>query len=194
MENKTEANADPFSLVKNIKTRGPAPVHLWDPPFCGDMDMRIARDGSWYHEGSLIRRPAMVKLFASILKREDDGEFYLVTPEEKVRIQVEDCPFVATAVDISGRGKRQQLDFTTNLAESFLADANHAITVDDDPLKGEPHPIVHVRNGLNALINRNVFYQLVAAAEHREYDNFQITGIWSSGTFFELGRFAVSSA
>ncbi|MBL6904615.1 MAG: DUF1285 domain-containing protein, partial [Pseudomonadales bacterium] len=83
---------DPFELLRKIKSRGPAPVHLWDPPFCGDMDMVIARDGTWIHEGQPIRRPAMVKLFASVLKLEDDGDYYLVTPVEKVRIQVQDCP------------------------------------------------------------------------------------------------------
>lgn len=89
-------------MVRSIKGRGPAPVEQWDPPFCGDMDMLVARDGTWIHEGKPIRRASLVELFASILKLEEDGEYYLVTPVEKVRIQVEDCPFVVLDMDIVG--------------------------------------------------------------------------------------------
>jgi len=183
------SSSAPTDLLKQIKVKGPAPVHLWDPPFCGDMDLRIARDGCWYHEGSLIQRKAMVELFSSILKRESDGEFYLVTPVEKVRIQVEDCPFVALGADIKGQGGNRQISFITNTKESFIADSNHKISVTEAPDTGQPHPIVHVRNGLDALIHRNVYYQLVAAAEYRDQGNTQIAGISSAGIFFELGRF-----
>lgn len=163
-------------------------MHLWNPPFCGDMDMLIARDGTWWHEGKPIRRPAMVQLFASILMRDKDNQYYLVTPEEKVRIQVEDCPFVATLMDTAGSGKSQTVQFTTNTGETVIVDSDHALAVDTDANTGEPHPIVHVRSGLNALLTRALFYRLVDQAEQRITESEIITGIWSSNQFFELGR------
>lgn len=181
------AAPDPFEMVRKIKSRGPAPVHLWDPPFCGDMDMQILRDGSWVHEGSVIRRPAMVALFASVLMREGD-EYFLVTPVEKVRITVEDCPFVAQQMDATGKGSQQSLLFTTNLGETATADAEHPLCIDSDPVSGEPHPTVHIRSGLNALINRAVFYRLVELAEAGEsVDGEPVMGVWSGGEFFPLG-------
>ena len=111
---KGEINA-PCDMVLMIKGRWPAPVHLWDPPFCGDIDMVVARDGTWIHEGKPIRRVALVELFASVLKIADDGAYYLVTPAEKVRIQVEECPFGALDMDVDGDGSMQTLTFTTNM-------------------------------------------------------------------------------
>lgn len=185
---ETDKNGiDPFELVRKIKGRGPAPVHLWDPPFCGDMDMVVTRDGSWVHEGRPIRRAAMVELFASVLKLEDDGDYYLVTPVEKVRIQVEDCPFVAQQMDVAGQGTQQELRFTTNTGETVVADAEHALRIVTDPETGEPHPSLHVRSGLRALINRAVFYRLVELAEQgRTESGESVLGIWSGGKFFPL--------
>lgn len=155
----------PEQLLSAIgKFKGPAPVHLWDPPYCGKIDMRIARDGRWYHDGSLIRRPALVQLFASVLRREQDGTFSLVTPAERVGIEVEDCPFVATLMEVQGEGDTRTLQFTLNTGETVTADAEHAIQVGEEA-NAEPHPTLHVRNGLEALISRNVFYQLVALAQ-----------------------------
>ena len=111
---------------------GPAPVHLWDPPYCGKIDIRIARDGRWYHDGSLIRRPALVQLFASVLRREPDASFSLVTPAERVSIEVEDCPFVATLLDVQGEGDARRLKFTLNTGETVTADAEHAIEVGEE--------------------------------------------------------------
>jgi len=174
-------------MVRKIKSRGPAPVHLWDPPFCGDMDMLIARDGTWIHEGKPIRRAALVELFASVLKIADDGEYYLVTPAEKVRIQVEDCPFVALDMDVEGEGCRQNLTFTTNIGEKILAGEDHPLNIQVHPESGEPHPSIHVRSGLDALINRAVFYRLVDLAEPSEAESGQSAmGIWSGGQFFSL--------
>lgn len=186
--NSDEKNTapDPFEMVRKIKTRGPAPVHLWDPPCCGEMDMLIARDGSWIHEGKPIRRAAMVALFASVLKREGD-EYYLVTPVEKVKIRVEDCPFVAQQMDASGQGESQRLTFKTNLGETAVADAEHPLSIDTDPETGEPHPRIHIRSGLDALINRAVFYRLVNLAESGETsDGESRMGVWSGGSFFPL--------
>ena len=174
-------------MVRKIKGRGPAPVHLWDPPFCGDMDMLIARDGTWIHEGKPILRKALVELFASVLKITDDGEYYLVTPVEKVRIRVEDCPFVALDMDVEGKHSRQKLIFTTNVGEKVTAGKDHRLTIQVHPETGEPHPILHVRNGLNALINRAVFYRLVDLAQPREAESGQSSmGIWSGEQFFAL--------
>ena len=183
------SSVDPFQLARSIEGKGPAPVHLWDPPFCGDMDMVIRRDGSWIHEGKPIRREAMVRLFASILKFEDNN-YYLVTPVEKLGIEVEDCPFVACEMDTEGSGQSRILRFTTNTGETVVAGPGHQIKVDVDPRSGEPHPVLHVRDGLNALINRAVFYRLVDLAEQREAatGGEVVTGIYSGGAFFELGR------
>jgi len=175
-------------MVRKIKGRGPAPVHLWDPPFCGDMDMVIARDGAWIHEGKPVRRAALVELFASVLKIADDGDYYLVTPVEKVRIQVEDCPFVALDMDVEAEHSRQNLTFTTNIGEKVTADQDHPLNIQIHPKTGEPHPILHVRSGLNALINRAVFYRLVDLAVPSESETGQSAmGIWSGGQFFTLG-------
>lgn len=174
-------------MVRKIKSRGPAPVHLWDPPFCGDMDMVIARDGTWIHEGKPIRRTALVELFASVLKIADDGEYYLVTPVEKVRIQVEDCPFVALDMDVEGEGRKQRLTFTTNIGEKVAVGEDHPLKIQVDPDSGEPHPSIHVRSGLDALINRAVFYRLVDLAVPREAESGRSAmGIWSGGQFFAL--------
>ena len=133
-------------MVRRIKGRGPAPVHLWDPPFCGDMDMLIARDGTWIHEGRAIRRAALVELFASVLKLDEEGDYYLVTPVEKVRIRVEDCPFVAVDMDVEGEGRQQNLIFTTNIGERVVAGEGHRLSFPVHPDSGEPHPVLHVRS------------------------------------------------
>ena len=175
-------------MALKIKGRGPAPVHLWDPPFCGDIDMVVARDGTWIHEGKPIRRVALVELFASVLKIADDGEYYLVTPAEKVRIQVEDCPFVALDMDVEGEGSKQKLTFTTNIGEKVVAGEEHLLNIQVDPDSSEPHPSIHVRSGLDALINRAVFYRLVDLAVPSETETGRSAmGIWSSGKFFTLG-------
>ncbi|GJM14003.1 MAG: hypothetical protein DHS20C12_24060 [Pseudohongiella sp.] len=174
-------------MVRKIKGRGPAPVHLWDPPFCGDMDMRIARDGTWVHEGKAIRRAALVELFASVLMLGDDGEYYLVTPVEKVRIQVEDCPFVAVDMDVEGEDVDQVLTFTTNIGEKIVAGIDNPLTIEVLPGGDEPHPILHVRAGLNALLSRAVFYRLVDLAQPKGPDSKDSQlGIFSGGQFFPL--------
>ncbi|MEQ8956166.1 MAG: DUF1285 domain-containing protein [Gammaproteobacteria bacterium] len=181
-------------MARRIKRKGPAPVHLWNPQYCGEIDMRIARDGSWFHEGKPIRRIAMVQLFASILRLDDDGEHYLVTPVEKVRIEVEDCPFVMDTMDISGAGKQQVIRLSNALEESVEVDAEHPLSVTSNSDSGEPHPVVEVRSGLQGLLNRAVFYRLVEQAEQRREGDTIISGVWSKGQFFELGRVAAESS
>lgn len=161
------------------------PVHLWNPEFSGDMDMRIARDGSWFHEGEQIHRNSMVRMFSSILRRDEDQCYYLVTPVEKFRIQVDDAPFVATLLDVDNNNGQQQLRFTTNIEESVIADHDHPIRVEQG-VNDEPLPYIRVRDNLDALISRNVFYQLADLVEERVVDGQKVMGVCSSGEFFPL--------
>lgn len=174
-------------LAQLPKGKGLPPVHLWNPDFCGDIDMRIARDGTWYYLGSPIGRKPMVRLFSSIIRRDGD-DYFLVTPVEKVGITVEDAPFVAVSVEVSGEGERQVLRFVTHVEDEVEAGAEHPIRVVIDPLTQEPSPYVHVRANLEALIHRNVFYQLVELAVVREIDGRRWLGVWSGGEFFPIGE------
>lgn len=150
------------------------PVHLWNPPFCGDIDMRIARDGTWFYEGTPIGRPALVRLFSTILKLEG-GKYFLVTPVEKVGITVEDAPFVA--VDFEARGDR--LVFETNVGDRVTAGSAHGLRVEMSDT-GEPAPYLHVRAGLEALVDRKSFYRLVEIGVHEDGQ----FGVHSDGVFF----------
>lgn len=170
------------------------PVHLWNPEYCGEMDMRLARDGTWYYMGSPIGRKRLVKLFASVLRLDDDGKFYLVTPVEKIGITVDDAPFVAVEADLHGEGDDQVVVFRTNVDDEVIADKDHPIRVEVDAETGEPSPYVMVRDGLEALIARSVFYQLVDAGEEREIDGRSCLGLQSSGTFFEIGSLEESDS
>lgn len=157
------------------------PVHLWNPALSGDIDIRIARDGAWYHEGTRFEREALVRLFASILKREGD-EYFLVTPVEKWRIRVEDAPFIAVDAEVLGDGITQQLVFRTNLGDTVHAGGHHRLRVVHNADSGEPSPYVMVRDGLEARVGRNVFYRLVDRAV--EHDGR--VGLFSNGVFFPL--------
>jgi hypothetical protein len=155
--------------------------------FCGDIDIRIGRDGTWFYHGSPIGRKPLVKLFASVLRRETDGDYWLVTPAERGRIKVDDAPFTAVEVNAVGTGPSQTLNFRTNLDEEVTADALHPIRVAYDPGGQEPHPYILVRDGLEARILRPVFYELVELAEVRQSGDEEY-GVWSRGRFFPLGR------
>ncbi|MGC8201724.1 DUF1285 domain-containing protein [Aliiroseovarius sp. PTFE2010] len=157
------------------------PVDKWDPEFCGDLDMRIARDGTWFYLGTPIGRPALVRLFSTILKREGD-KYFLVTPVEKVGIQVEDAPFVA--VDFTKDG--DALTFHTNLGDSATAGPDHPIRVVRDPDTGEPAPYVTIRRNLEALIDRKSFYRLVDIGETRTHEGIDWFGVTSQGVFFPI--------
>ena len=167
---------------------GLPPVHLWDPPYCGEIDMRIARDGTWFHEGTPIGRPALVRLFSTILKVED-GRHFLVTPVEKVGIAVEDAPFVAVDFEVQGDGVSQAVTFLTNVGDRAVAGPEHPIRVDLDE-DGEPAPYVEVRRGLMALIDRKSFYRLVEIGEVAEHEGAEWFGIRSGGAFFPVQRAA----
>lgn len=157
------------------------PVQRWNPPLSGDIDIRIARNGDWYHEGTRFERHALVRLFSSILKREGD-EYFLVTPGEKWRLRVEDAPFIAIDCEVLGAGAEQQLVFVTNVDDRVHCNAEHPLRIVTDPQTGEPAPYVMVRDGLEARIARSVFYRLVERAQ----DRAGVTGLWSGGEFFSL--------
>ncbi|SMF46547.1 hypothetical protein SAMN06265365_11525 [Tistlia consotensis] len=157
-------------------------------PFCGDLDMRIAADGTWFYKGTPIRRERLVKLFSTVLRREDDGQYWLVTPVERGRVVVEDAPFVAIELSVKGSGPEQVLAFRTNLDDWVEAGPQTPLRVDFDLESGEPRPYVLVREGLEARLLRNVYYHLVEAAEPRVIDRQERLGVWSKGRFFPLDR------
>ena len=175
------------SLDKLERSLGQGKQRPGDPQMCGDIDMRIARDGTWYYMGSPIGRKPLVRLFASVLQRNESGEFWLVTPAEMCRIRVEDAPFTAVGMTVRGTGWNQRLVFRTNLDEEVAAGRDHPIRVETDAETGEPSPYVHVRGGLEALISRSVFYDLVDLGLERSGPSGRTLGVWSGGEFFRIG-------
>ncbi|WP_116598132.1 DUF1285 domain-containing protein [Primorskyibacter marinus] len=167
------------------KGKGLPPVHLWNPPFCGDLDMRIARDGTWFYLGTPIGRKELVRLFSTILRRDGD-DYFLVTPVEKVGITVDDAPFVAVDFTVEGQGEAQTLTFETNVGDFAQAGAEHPIRVVRDAETGEPSPYVMIRAGLEALIDRKSFYRLVDIGAHHDVDGQSWFGLWSGDTFFRV--------
>jgi hypothetical protein len=155
-------------------------------PSCGDFDFRIARDGTWFYRGSPIGRKPLVRLFSTVLRRENDGSFWLVTPVERGRITVDDAPFVAVEMIVTGSGQDQTLAFRTNVEDWVTADAEHPIRIDYNS-GDQPSPYIRVRGALDALISRPVFYQMVDLAETRMADGGTELGIWSGGSYFPLG-------
>ncbi|MBL4907016.1 MAG: DUF1285 domain-containing protein [Sneathiella sp.] len=175
------------AIIKQIKDKKHPPVHLWNPEFCGDLDMRIARDGTWYYLGSPIGRKPLVSLFSSVIRLDDDDKYYLVTPVEKIGIVVDDAPFVAVEMFRKGSGKNQIISFRTHVDDFVIVNKEHPIRMDFDKNTGEPSPYVTVRANLEALIARSVFYDMVEMAEEVELDGVKYFGIWSSGQFFDFG-------
>jgi hypothetical protein len=156
------------------------PVDKWNPFHCGDSEMRIARDGTWFHQGSPIGRQAMVRLFSTILRREPDGGFVLVTPVEKLAIEVEDAPFVAVELKVDGEGESTSLAFRLNTGDVVIAGPGHALRFEAGP-EG-PHPYLEVRGGLDALVARPVYYELAELA----LAGGDPAGLWSGGAFFPM--------
>jgi hypothetical protein len=165
--------------------KGPPPVHLWNPPFCGDLDMRIAGDGTWFYMKTPIGRPALVRLFASVLKREAD-EYFLVTPVEKCGIQVDDAPFLAVELKVEEVGRNQILNFRTNVDDWVACGPDHALRFEPEPETGGLKPYLHVRRDLWAKVTRALFYDLVALGEERDVDGKRMFGIVSAGEFFAM--------
>ena len=183
---QTRPSADTLAAAaRQAGKRGRPPVHLWNPPFCGDLDMEIRRDGSWWYLGTPIGRHALVRLFASILKREGD-RYFLVTPVEKVGIRVQDAPFLATDFRVEGAGRDQVLTFVTSVEDEATAGPDHPIRVMRDPPTGEPSPYVLMRDGMEALIDRKSFYRLVELGVHEPHEGESWFGLWSAGRFFPV--------
>jgi uncharacterized protein len=157
------------------------------PTDCGDLDMRIARDGSWFYRGTPIGRLPLVKLFASVLRREADGRYWLVTPAERGRIEVDDVPFLAVAVTVEGEGHDQRLIFRTNLDEFVTAGPDNPLRV-ETAASGAPAPYILVRDGLEARLARPVFYELVELGTEERIGKTTQFGVWSRGVFFRLGE------
>ena len=174
---------DQLEMMLRDQPRKP-PVEKWQPELSGEMDMRIDVSGDWYHEGTKIQRQSLVNLFASILRREADGHYYLLTPVEKWRIRVDDAPLLAIDADVGGEGAEQKWMFTLNTGERVLLDAAHPLTVAIDSESDEPRPYLQLDRGLSARVARPVFYRLVDAA-HVDKNELQLI---STGTKFVLGR------
>ena len=174
--------ASPFeTLLATVRDRTLPPVSAWQPERVGSIDIRIAHSGEWYHDGRLIKRFSIAKVFSTILRREDD-DYFLVTPGEKLRIEVEDVPFIALDFEVEGTGKTQEIAFAINVGDVVIADAEHTIRV--EAADRDPRPYVHVRDGLEARIARSAFYRLVDLAE---IDDEGVVAVWSGAERFTLG-------
>lgn len=162
------------------------PVDQWNPEYCGEIDLVIKRDGTWFHEGTPIGRARLVRLFSTVLKREGERHF-LVTPVEKLGVTVEDVPFIAVLMRREGDGKGQRLIFTTNVGDDATAGSAHSLEFRKDPKTGEGAPYIDIRAGLEARIARAVFYDLVALGETHQIDGEEKFGVWSDNVFFPFG-------
>jgi hypothetical protein len=171
--------------VAEVAARGAPPVHLWNPPFCGDLDMRIAADGTWYYLKTPIGRPALVKLFASVLKREGD-KYYLVTPVEKCGIVVEDAPFLAVELKVETQAGGRVLLFRTNVDDWVACGPQHALRFEPEPATGGLKPYLHVRADLWAKVTRALFYDLAALGEERGVGAERMFGVASDSEFFAM--------
>lgn len=165
--------------------KGPPPVERWNPPFCGDSYIEILRDGTWRHEGVRMTRESLVRLFASILRKDADGITYLVTPVEKVSVKVEDAPFLVVRADRAGAGRAQTIAVTTNMGDVAAVGPEHPLRV--ETTNGEPRPYVLVRGRLEARVLRAPFYELVDWAEEEATPEGPRLGVWSGGAFFPVG-------
>ncbi len=175
------AAPDPAVMAKALTGRR-APVPR------GDVGLRIARDGTWFYHGSPIARKPLVRLFARVLERDADGEYHLVTPVEKCRITVDDAPFVAVGLSVRGTGRNRSLTLRTNVDERVVVSDSRPIRVTLDPRTAEPSPYVLVRDRLEALISRPVYYELVDIGCEEEVGGDRLYGVWSERSFFPLGR------
>jgi hypothetical protein len=171
--------------AKRAGHKGPPPVHLWNPPYCGDLDMRIAADGTWFYLKTPIGRPALVKLFASVLWREGE-KYFLVTPVEKVGITVDDAPFLAVEMKIEGDAEARVLSFRTNVDDWVVCGPDHKLRFEPEEDTGGLKPYLHVRRDLWALVTRALFYDLVELGEERDVDGRRMFGVSSGGEFYPM--------
>ena len=175
------------SVAVSLTTLRLSGVRAQEEEDCGDFGMRIDRNGTWYYQGSPIGRIALVKLFATILNRRSDGSYWLTTPVENGRIEVDDVPFLAVELTHNGEGIKQSIDFRTNLDAVVPLDEEHALRVEIDPHTGAPSPYIHTGKNLDARLARAVFYHLVDLGVEGEVDGVSCFGVWSRSTFFRIG-------
>lgn len=166
--------------------RGPAPVERWEPDFCGDLDMEIKADGTWFYMGTPIGREALVRLFSTVLRHDEDGKFYLVTPVEKVGIRVEDAPFLGVELFTEGEGRDRRIILRTNVGDVVTADADHPLRFEIDAANDGLRPYILVRGRLEARLARPLLYELAELGEEEEVDGMRQFGVWSSGRFFAI--------
>jgi hypothetical protein len=181
-----EGQSDLATIVRETaSTKGLPPVHLWDPPYCGEIDMRIASDGTWFYQKTPIGRPALVKLFASVLKREGD-RYFLVTPVEKCGITVEDAPFLATGMQMETSPSGRVLRFVTNVGDEVACGPDHPLRFEPETGTGGLKPYLLVRRNLWAKVTRALFYDLVELGEERSVEGVRLYGLVSQGQFFPM--------
>lgn len=191
MTQHSQIKADPLTIARLLQDeqgnvpKGLPPIHKWHPPYCGEIDMQIKANGEWFYQGTPIQRHALVKLFSTILRKEEDGHFYLVTPVEKVRIQVEDAPLLASHVERVVENGVAYLRFKTLTEDVVVIDEQHTLWVNYNDA-GEPRPYIRVRDQLDALLTRSVFYQLVEWAECIDLQDKSCYAIVSAGQYFYL--------
>ena len=174
------------ALLQAEREHGPPPVERWDPPYCGDIGLKICADGTWVYRDSPIRREALVKLFASVLRKDADGRTYLVTPAEKVDMAVEDAPFLAVEMEVHGTGKGQELIFRTNVDDIVRCGLEHPLRFSVQEPTGGLKPYVRVRGRLDALLTRPLYYDLVGLAGEEMRGGSFVPGLWSGDTFFAM--------
>jgi hypothetical protein len=195
-ENEIRGSADAGQLAALIARaagdtnagRGLPPVERWNPPFCGDIDMEIRADGTWFYMGTPIGRQPLVRLFSTVLRKDEDGRTYLVTPVEKVGIRVQDAPFVAVEMVVSGTGDDQRLTFRTNVGDVVEAGPDHALRFEIAGENNELRPYLHVRGKLEALVSRPVMYDLVALGDNVDIDGVRMFSVRSGGVVFPMMR------
>ena len=182
---------NPESLANQVeqlmKKSGQPPLDQWQPELSGDMDLRITRDGQWMHKGQPLAREAIVRLFSTILRREDDDEYYLVTPVEKWRIQVEDAPLLAHSLVVEGEGKEQVSKLTTTVGETLEVGDEHPLEVGVYPDSDEPRPVIRVRHGVDARLVTAAYYDLAEHVVEQTLANEPVLGVFSHGNFYKIG-------
>jgi len=174
------------AVLNDARDREPAPVERWDPPYCGDIGLKICADGTWVYRDSPIRREGLIKLFASVLSKDVDGRTYLVTPAEKVDVDVEDAPFLAVEMEVHGSGTGQELIFRTNVDDIVRCGPEHPLRFSVQERSGGLKPYLHVRGRLEALVTRALCYDLVALTVEVKRGGQPVLGLWSGGTFITL--------
>ena len=187
--NTSDPAAGLAALEKAVsKTKGLPPVHLWNPPYCGEIDMRIGADGLWYYMGTPIGREPLVKLFSSVLRMDDDDRIYLVTPVEKIGIKVDDAPFLIVHMEVEGKGEDQVINFVTKTEDRVTVDDEHPMHFEEEDGTEGLKPYVLLRARLEALVNRPIFYDLVELGVRHPVDGEDWFGVWSSGRFWPMAK------